>query len=195
MYHFHRKHYKWLRHIPRKKHLAGGRLHRLLGEEFFAADLWKPTRRGIAGGLALGLLVGLTPTMGVQLFIAGICAYALKVNIPVALASTFITNPLTAAFIYPLEYELGLRLAGAPELSELAGYSGMLRNFVRHAKPLWVGSLVAGSVLAATAYGLVSLLWIEARHLHDAMQKTAPHSDQPDGNDNRAKSAKSSEQE
>ncbi len=176
MYRFHRKHYLWLRYIPRKKHLAGGRLHWLLGEKLFAADLWKPTRRGIAGGLALGLLIGLTPTMGVQLLIAGVCAYAFKVNIPLALAGTFITNPVTAAFIYPLEYQLGLRLAGAPEPSEFASYSDMLRSFASHAKPLWVGSLVAGGLIAATAYGLVSLLWIEARHLHEAIQK---HSDEP----------------
>jgi uncharacterized protein (DUF2062 family) len=174
MYRFYRRHHTWVRHIPRKKHLTGGRLHRLLGEKLFAHDLWIPSRRGIAGGVALGLFIGLTPTMGVQLVLAGICAYALKVNVAVALAATFVTNPLTAAFIYPLEYELGLRLVGTPEPSELAGYSWMLQSFVRHAKPLWAGGLLAGSVVAALAYGLISLVWVQARHLHDSLHKTKP---------------------
>lgn len=169
MHAFKRRHYKWLRHIPRRKHLKGGRLHRLLGEKLFAAALWKPSRQTIAGGLALGLFIGLTPTMGAQIVLAGIAAYFLKVNIPMALAGSLVTNPFTAAIIYPLEYQFGVWLVGVPEPRELEGYTGMLRNFARYAKPLWIGSLVTGSVAAALAYGLVTLLWKEAVHLREVV--------------------------
>lgn len=156
---FSRRHYRWLRHIPRQKHLKGGRLHRLLGERLFAPELWKPSRRSIAGGLALGLFIGFTPTMGAQIILAGTAAFFLKVNLPMALAGAFVTNPFTAPVIYPLEYQLGVWLVGVPEARELEGYTGMLRNFARYAKPLWVGSVVMGGAAAALAYGLVSLVW------------------------------------
>ncbi len=183
MHAFKRRNYKWLRHIPRRKNLKGGWLHRLLGEKLFAAPLWKPSRETIAGGLALGLFIGLTPTMGAQIVLAGIAAYFLKVNIPLALAGSLITNPLTAAIIYPLEYQLGVALVGVPTPSDLEGYNGMLRNFARYAKPLWVGSLVAASVVAPVAYGLVTLLWKEAAHLraihkHPSEKPPAPVPDQ-----------------
>jgi uncharacterized protein (DUF2062 family) len=165
MHAFKRRHYKWLRHIPRRKHLKGGRLHRLLGEKLFAAELWKPSRQTIAGGLALGLFIGFTPTMGAQIILSGVAAYFLKVNIPMALAGSLVTNPFTAAIIYPLEYQFGVWLIGVPEPGELAGYTGMMRNFMRYAKPLWLGSIVTGGVAAALAYGLVTLLWREAQHL------------------------------
>ncbi len=161
---FSRRHYRWLRHIPRRKHLKGGRLHRLLGEKLFAPEFWKPSRRSIAGGLALGLFIGFTPTMGAQIILAGIAAFFLKVNLPMALAGSFVTNPLTAPVIYPLEYHLGVWLVGVPEAHELEGYTGMLRSFARYAKPLWIGSVVVGGAAAALAYGLVSLVW-EARRL------------------------------
>lgn len=160
-----RRHYRWLRHIPRRKHLKGGRLHRLLGEKLFAPELWRPSRPSIAGGLALGLLIGFTPTMGAQIVMAGTAAYFLKVNIPMALLGSLVTNPFTAAIIYPLEYQFGVWLVGVPEPDELEGYTGMLRNFARYAKPLWIGSLVIGSIAAAVAYALVTLLWKEAVHL------------------------------
>jgi len=176
MHAFTRRHYRWLRHIPRRKHLKGGWLHRVLGEKLFASDLWKPSRQTMAGGLALGLFIGFSPTMGAQIILAGIAAFFLKVNIPMALAGSLVTNPFTAAIVYPLEYQFGVWLVGVPEPRELEGYTGMLRNFARYAKPLWIGSLVTGSVAAALAYGLVTLLWKEALHLRQA-RHPAPKAD------------------
>ncbi len=165
---FKRRYYKWLRHIPRRKHLKGGRLHRLLGERLFSAALWKPSRHTIAGGLALGLFIGFTPTMGAQIILGGLAAFFLKVNIPMALAGSLVTNPFTAAFVYPLEYQFGVWISGVPSPQELEGTAGALHHFMRYAKPLWIGSLVIGGIAAMLAYGLISLLWREAAHLRAA---------------------------
>jgi uncharacterized protein (DUF2062 family) len=131
----------------------------MLGERLFAPELWRPSRRTAAGGLALGLFIGCTPTMGVQIILAGLCAYFLRVNVPLALAGSLVTNPFTAAIVYPLQYKLGVALVGLPEAGELVGYSGMMRTLMRHAKPLWTGCLVTGGVSAALAYSLTMLLW------------------------------------
>lgn len=174
MHAFRRRHYRWLRHLPRRKHLKGGRLHRLLGDGLFAAHLWKPSRETVARGLALGVFIGLTPTMGAQIILTGIAAFLLKVNIPIALAGTFVTNPFTAAIIYPLLYRFGVWMVGIPDANDLDGYTGMLRSFAGYAKPLWVASLVTGSVAAAFAYGLVTLLWREATHLRELHKTPKP---------------------
>jgi uncharacterized protein (DUF2062 family) len=168
MHAFKRRYYRWLKHIPRRKHLKGGRLHRLFGERLFAPELWRPSRQAMAGGLALGLFIGFTPTMGVQVVLSGIAAVILRVNIPITLAGSLVTNPLTAAIIYPLQYQLGVWMVGLPQASDLQEYSGALRTFMRHAKPLWVGSLVTGGVAALLGYGLVSMLWQQVHHLRSA---------------------------
>jgi uncharacterized protein len=151
---------KVLRAVPRRRHLRGGRLHRMLGERLFDHDLWAFTRRGLAGGLALGLFIGCTPTMGVQIILTGFAAFFLRVNIPVALLATLISNPVTAPVLYPLQYQLGVWLSGAPAPSDLEGFSGALRSFMRYARPLWVGSMVMGVVCAGLGYALGTGIWL-----------------------------------
>ena len=165
MHAFRRRHYRWLKHLPRRKHLKGGRLHRLLGDRLFAPELWTPMRDTVARGLALGIFIGMTPTMGAQIVLTGIAACLLRVNIPIALAGSLITNPFTAPIIYPLQYKLGVWLVGIPHVEELRGYTGTMRMFMRYAKPLWAGSIVSGLVGAAIAYLLVAGIWSQVRHL------------------------------
>ena len=138
--------------------MRGGWLHRRLGEPLFAPELWSFSRPGIARGLALGCFLALTPTMGAQIILAAAAAFFLRVNIPVALAATLITNPLTAPFIYAAEYRLGVWLVGVSEPAEWEGFAGGLRELMRHGRPLWAGALVAGGALGGLAYALVSLL-------------------------------------
>lgn len=147
------------RYLPRRKHLRGGWLHRMLGERLFHHDLWRPTQRGSALGLAVGVFIALTPTLGVQLVLAGLAAYLLRVNIPLALGGCFITNPATAVFIYGFEYQVGVWLLGPPEPTELEGLSRILRTVVTHGKPMWAGSILCGGFAALVSYLLVMGLW------------------------------------
>lgn len=149
----------FLRRFPRRRHLRGTFLHRVIGEQLFDPRIWKPSRKGVAGGLAAGLFIAFTPTMGVQMILAGMAAYFLRVNISLALIACWITNPLTAPAIYPLQYKLGLWLSGTPTADELAEYTGMLKNFVRYAKPLWVGSLVSATFCSILAYAVIFAVW------------------------------------
>ncbi len=66
----------------------------------------------IAKGFALGVFVGLTPTMGIQIPIAIVVAMLLKKNKIAAAIGVWVTNPLTAPFIYAFEYEMGRILLG-----------------------------------------------------------------------------------
>lgn len=61
----------------------------------------------IALGFALGLFVGMTPTMGFQMAIAVFFAIPLKWNKLSAAAGVWITNPVTAPFIYWINYVVG----------------------------------------------------------------------------------------
>lgn len=118
-----------LQFIPRQHHLNGTILHRVIGDRLFDPLLWKPTNKSVSAGFAIGIFIALTPTIGVQIPLIILSALFLRVNIPVALAASWVTNPLTAPVIYPLQYQLGLWLSGAPDANVLAGFTGMLRLF------------------------------------------------------------------
>src|SRR6056297_1739014 len=71
----------------------------------------------IAKGFALGIFIGMTPTFGIQMPLAFFFAWILRENKLAALVGVWITNPLTAPFIYASEYEIGRLLLGMERLS------------------------------------------------------------------------------
>jgi hypothetical protein len=83
-----------------RKNLEGSGLHRLWGQTLFHKLLWCTDRRSIAGGLAFGLFIAFTPTIGFQMSMAVIGAILLKVNLPIAIAACWLTNPLTIAGVH-----------------------------------------------------------------------------------------------
>ena len=92
-----------------------------MGSGIHHPRLWQLSRRGIALGFAIGIFYGLLLPFG-QIPLAGVTAILLRGNVPVAMASTFISNPVTFPVIYYLAYQLGLLLIGADAAAaDLAG--------------------------------------------------------------------------
>ena len=162
-----------MRALPRRRHLRGGRLHRMVGEGLFHSELWTFTRRTVAEGLAVGLFIGCTPTMGVQIILCGVAAFFLRVNVPVALLGSLVSNPLTAPILYPLEYKLGVWLVGIPDAEELEGFSGALRSFMRYARPLWAGSLAMAAACSVVGWALVTAVWTAANAIQRRRRQPA----------------------
>lgn len=99
--------------------------------------------RGIvARGVAVGLFVGLTPTVGFQtVLMLGFCAL-LRGNFIAAFAVSWISNPLTLTPLYLGYYLLGKQIF-EPLLGQL---------------PLFTGEDIIGGLLEAICFGLGSLL-------------------------------------
>ncbi len=153
---------RFRRLIPSKEKLEGGRLHRFLGERLFAHDLWHFTRRSVAGGMALGVFIAMTPTIGIHMTAAVLAALVLRVNIPVAVAACWIVNPVNAPFVYYMEYKVGVWLVGAgtpSDMAGMAGYGKMFHSFLGVARPLFFGTLVMGVPAAVLAYALTYFGW------------------------------------
>ena len=74
-------------------------------------NLWALNRDSAAGGFAIGLFAGLIPGPLQMLGAVGL-TLLFKRNIPVALVTTFYTNPFTIAPLYLLAYGYGRLLLG-----------------------------------------------------------------------------------
>ena len=110
----------------------------------------------IAKGVALGIFIGMTPTFGVQMAIALFFAYLLRENRLAAILGVWVTNPVTAPFIYAIEYEMGrlllnLERVHLPSEFTLKAYTELGWNVL---SPLWVGGLFAGLILGTLSYFL-----------------------------------------
>jgi hypothetical protein len=115
--------------------------------------------REIARGFAVGIFVGLTPTMGAQMLIAVPLAALVKANKVAAAAGVWITNPVTAAFIYGLTYVVGSRITGLSGrlASGFADQMTLMEIVARAPHVFWtltVGGIVMGIPLAAAGYYL-----------------------------------------
>ena len=112
----------------------------------------------IALGLALGLFVGMTPSMGFHTAIGVFFAALFKWNKISAAVGVWITNPLTAPFIYGVNYFIGAKLIGLKKvylLSDAHGFTKIYQIMLKAPEIFWaltIGGIVLGLPLAIVGY-------------------------------------------
>ena len=131
-------------------------------------NLWHLHRRSVAGGAAVGLFCGLIPGP-FQMMGAIVFAVLFRVNLPVALATTFYTNPLTIAPLYFLAYKLGVLVTGQnhgsanhftiPQIGWSDWYTVLPQWIFSLGKPFAIGLPLLATLLAVAGYFLVRILW------------------------------------
>ena len=110
----------------------------------------------IAMGIAIGVFVGVTPTIPFHTALLVIITILFKQNVTAAyLGSWIISNPITIPFFYFSQYELGLYLMGiAP--SEFDSASISLQSIInlgwQIAVPLLAGGMIMAPIFALPAY-------------------------------------------
>lgn len=112
----------------------------------------------IALGFALGLFVGMSPTLGIQMAIAVFFAALFKWNKISAAIGVWISNPLTAPFLYSLTYFAGTKLLGTHHTINSSGNIGETSFYTLLLKApeiLWaatLGGIVLGLPVAVSGY-------------------------------------------
>lgn len=165
--------------MPRKffrKYLPSSdsiRNHKYLGrfgDWLHHPNLWHLNRRSVSGGFAIGLFTGLIPGP-LQMLGAVLLAIPLRVNLPVALLTTFYTNPFTILPLYLIAYQFGRLLIGADhraaevvpfqmDWSDLLGSLAAVWHWsVALGKPLAIGLVALALALAAAGWLAVQLGW------------------------------------
>jgi uncharacterized protein (DUF2062 family) len=132
------------------------------------------TPQAIARGIAVGMVVAFTPTIGFQTLIALGVATLLNANRPVSIIPTWLTNPFTIPPVYAFTYYLGSFVWPGPEPATV---TRAMRAAARDLESLdflalraqigvfldlgtdvfiamWIGGLIVGSIAAAIAYPL-----------------------------------------
>ncbi|MGD9384677.1 MAG: DUF2062 domain-containing protein [Desulfobacterales bacterium] len=114
----------------------------------------------IALGFSLGIFIGLTPTMGIQLPIALFTASLIKWNKIAALTGVWITNPVSAPFIYGATYLVGSKIIGVEKAFTVPGvldFELLQRTLEKAPEILFcmtIGGIIIGLPLALFSYYL-----------------------------------------
>jgi hypothetical protein len=72
----------------------------------------RDTPEKIAGGMAIGVFIGLFPTPWIGLILAPFLATILKQNRVASILGTLVMNPITQPVVYAVSYTLGVFLLG-----------------------------------------------------------------------------------
>lgn len=117
----------------------------------------------LALGIAVGVLVGFTPTVGIQMPLCFFLAWLLRANKMVGLPLVWISNPATMVPMMYCCYLVGRRMLNLDAVSyawweELTHPPSVDRwqfywdRLLQIALPLWLGSLVVGGLAAIISY-------------------------------------------
>jgi uncharacterized protein (DUF2062 family) len=165
--------------LPKPETLLQNRWLKWLGPTLRHPRLWHFSRKGIALGLALGIFFGLLIPVA-QIPFAATTAVLLRANLPMAVASTLVTNPVTFGPVYYGAYQLGKRVLGEPAVTEaqamqlldeaqteppeLKTFAERIKHWIRHlgtvGKPLAVGLAIVASLSGLSVYFFASGIWI-----------------------------------
>jgi uncharacterized protein (DUF2062 family) len=118
------------------------------------------SRRGIGGAVWVGLFIGFLP-IPAHTFLSIVGALLLRVNVPIAAVTTWITNPLTFIPIMYFNYKVGAMLLNIPPetIPDDISMDWVMTEVELRWKPLIYGSLVIAISLASTAYLAISAIW------------------------------------
>jgi uncharacterized protein len=161
--------------MPDRERIRQNRWLRWLGPRLMHPRLWHFSRRGVAIGVGVGVFFGLLIPVAQIPFAAGF-AVLLRANVPAAIGSTLVTNPVTFAPIYIMAYRLGSALLGEPppavedipdeltvtpddEDPVVGWWSRAWKAISALGGPLLLGLAIMASGSGVLTYLLISLAW------------------------------------
>lgn len=157
------KTYRFFKH-PRK--LKTSPTMRWFARHFLDKRVWKPTQHTFSGGMAVGTFITLQ-LLPIQMPAATILAAIFRVNIPIAIAMCWVSNPVTMAVLVPLEYQVGkwvMDLIGDVPTTPFPtkfpdDVMEMWLAMREHAPVMLFGGLVLGAVLIPISYIITYVSW------------------------------------
>lgn len=162
--------------LPDRERIQSNRWLRWLGPSLMHPRLWHFSRRGVAVGVSLGVFFGLLIPIAQIPFAAGM-AVLMRANVPAAVASTLVTNPVTFAPVYLAAHRLGSALLGKPAPApdevptlpvtpradtspvEPGWWRSVWRGVLSLGKPLLLGLSILAVSAGLLTYGLIMLVW------------------------------------
>ncbi len=165
--------------LPAPETIRNNRWLRWLGPLLHQPRLWHFSRRGLALGVGIGIFFGLLIPVA-QIPFAATLAVLARANLPVAVASTLVTNPATFGPVYYGAYRLGQVVVGqrtsSPEEAATAlakvqssangeqvptekALKRWWQRFAEVGKPLVIGLGIVATAAGLLSYAVVSLVW------------------------------------
>lgn len=148
------------RFMPDHKAIRDNQSMKLFGDRLHDPNLWHLNRRSVSGAAAVGLFSAFLP-MPFQMVLAGAGAILFRVNLPLAVATVWITNPVTMPPIFYFNYVVGEKLMGMEPMP--LDFELTMEWFTRELSHIWqpllLGSVVMSTIMATVGFFAIRALW------------------------------------
>ena len=146
--------------LPHPSKIAEHRSLQFMSHLMKDSNLWHLNRRSVASGIFIGLFCALLPIPG-QMPLAALMAIFMRGNLPLAVCTTWVSNPLTYAPIFYFTYKIGaIILQTDVKLIDFElSWDSINTNFQAIWKPLFLGSFLCGLAIATSAYLAIRIYW------------------------------------
>jgi uncharacterized protein (DUF2062 family) len=123
-------------------------------------NLFHINRHSVSLAFAIGVFCAFLPIPG-QTLVAVILCYWLGANLPLGLILIWISNPITIPPMFFLTYQLGSSILDtqAVQFSAQMDWQWFKDLGSDVLKPLFLGSLICGSILSFVSYFAIFQLW------------------------------------
>ena len=142
-----------------------------LASHLLSPRLWSLRRHTVAYGTALGAFCAFLP-IPFQMVVATVACIVLGINLPIALACVWISNPITIPFLFYIAYIVGEEIYPSGVVLSIDNFSSMVavgELLGNTATTFLVGCLVMGLLAAIVGYVLahaIWMIWAQRRLIH-----------------------------
>jgi len=148
------------RFMPNPEIIKRQKALKIFGSVLYNPNLWCLNRRSASGAFALGLFMAFVPLPSQMLMSAGMAIF-FGVNLPLAVALVWISNPITMPIMFYFCYKVGAKIMQLPaqhfhfELS----WNFLLNQMSTIGPPFLLGCLICGLFAAIIGYFGIRGLW------------------------------------
>nr|WP_252731847.1 DUF2062 domain-containing protein [Paraglaciecola arctica] len=146
--------------MPSPQKVKDQKILSVFGTLLHDPNLWHLNRRSASGAFAVGLFFAFWP-IPFQMWLAAAMAIPLRVNLPLSVATVWITNPFTMPPIFYGAYLVGTTVLGSPERKftfEL-NWDWVVQSIETIGPAFIVGCIICSLVFSAIGYVSLNYLW------------------------------------
>ncbi len=153
------------KYIPNHQTIRDNKYLKIFGKTLHDPNLWHLNRRSVSGAFGIGLFSAFVP-MPFQMILAAALAIPARVNLPIAIALVWISNPLTIPPMLVGVYLLGAWVMNIPFIDLFAVFDqydttmqAVKAVWSQIWKPVLLGCAISGTFFGLLGFFGIRLLW------------------------------------
>jgi uncharacterized protein (DUF2062 family) len=146
--------------LPDHKTIREQKFLKLFGSMFQDPNLWHLNRHSASGAFGIGLFFAFWP-VPFQMWLSAFAAIPLRVNLPLSVATVWLTNPLTMPPIFYGAYKVGAWVLGTDvgEFEFQLSWEWLMGSINTIGPAFLLGCMICSVVFGSVGYATMNFLW------------------------------------